>query len=181
MVLGAWLAALGVIVALGVLGERTPDGGVVAVASDTPGRTAPAASPRAPVDGSSIVLEHPYREGAIVRPTDLVVTGYLRRGVGPVRVIVETSRNKPLAVQQIEATTGTARTALPRFTATMPVGDRHEGERLIIHVISYDPDGLPIDVLRRRVIIGPHEPWVIGDDGLMGGLAFPSATPRPQP
>ena len=181
MVLGAWLAGLAVVVGLGVLGDRTPDGGVVAVASPTPRGTAPDAPSRPPVDGSSIVLEHPYREGAIVRPTDLVVTGYLRQGVGPVRVIVETSRNKPLAVEQIDATTGTARTARPRFTATMPVGDRHEGERLIIHVISYDPDGLPIDVLRRRVIIGPQEPWVIGEDGLMGGLAFPSATPPRQP
>jgi hypothetical protein len=145
----------------------------IAAATPASGTPAPARAERA----STIVIEHPHREGAIVRPTDLVVVGHLRDGTGPVRVIVETSRNKPLAMQQVEPTPGTGVDAPRRFAATMAVGDRREGERLIIHVIAYDAAGVPVEVLRRRVVVGPHEPWVIGEDGLMGGIAFPSSAP----
>jgi hypothetical protein len=153
--------------------ERDP----FAQASPASGTPAPTRTERA----STIVIEHPHREGAIVRPTDLVVVGHLRDGAGPVRVIVETSRNKPLAMQEVEPTPGTGADAPRRFAATMAVGDRREGERLIIHVIAYDAAGVPVEVLRRRVVVGPDEPWIIGEDGLMGGIAFPSSGPSEPP
>ena len=117
----------------------------------------------------------------MIRPSDLTVAGYLRDGGGPVRVIVETSRNKPLAVRQVETTRGGPLAGRARFAVTLPVGDRLEGERLIIHVIAYDQGGVPVEVLRRRVVIGTDETRPIGEDGLMGRIAFPSPAPGSTP
>lgn len=106
---------------------------------------------------------------------ELVVAGYLLREASHLRVIVETSRNKPIAVEAV-ALLGTQRPEDPMspFAVTLPLADPPEGERLIIHVIVYDRDGLPSDVLRRRVLIGPRVPRIIGEDGLMGGLVLPA-------
>lgn len=171
----AWAGGLVAVVAIAALGrgDGSPDAATGPLPMASPTLAADAARP-SPV----IVLEQPSREGLLIRPTDLLVSGHLRAGSGPVRVLVETARNKPMAVRLSEPSGEPSAASGPtRFAFTIPLVDPREGERLIIHVIAYDEAGMPVEAVRRRVVIGPHEPGVFGEDGLMGGLPFPSDRP----
>jgi hypothetical protein len=43
---------------------------------------------------------------------------------------------------------------------------------MTIQVIAYDRHGIPLDVIRREVILGPVTRRVVGADGLLGGIAI---------
>jgi hypothetical protein len=172
----AWAGGLAAVVAIAALGQG--EDRTEAVTGILPA-TSPTGAADVARPSPVIVLEQPSREGLLIRPTDLLVSGHLREGSGPVRLLVETARNKPIAVRLSEPSDPPSSGAggSTRFAFTVPLVDPREGERLIIHVIAYDGDGVPIEAVRRRVVVGPHEPGVFGEDGLMGGIPFPSDRP----
>jgi hypothetical protein len=43
---------------------------------------------------------------------------------------------------------------------------------MTIQVVAYDRHGVPLDVVRREVILAPVARRVVGADGLLGGIAI---------
>lgn len=99
----------------------------------------------------------------------LVVRGLVPAGTGPLRISLESRGGKALRIETVEP--------MPRlgqqpqaFAIELPVGGPRPGGILTVQVVAYDDDGVPIDGIRRRVVLGPIERTVGGEDGLMGGL-----------
>ena len=105
---------------------------------------------------------------------ELVVRGFLRGGSGPVQVVVESSGGKAIAIRTVGPTTvgRPANDPAPPFLTRFPISNPRPGGEMTIQVIAYDPDGLPVDVVRRRFVIGAIAVREIGEDGLMGGIVF---------
>lgn len=112
-----------------------------------------------------IELQEPAAAGSIVTTPDLVIRGYLRERGGPVRVLLESSGGKPMLTRTLSPA--------PWFVVNLPLSNPRPGGEMTVSVIAYDLDGIPIDVVRRRVVIGAIAEREIGEDGLMGGLVFP--------
>lgn len=112
-----------------------------------------------------IELQEPAAAGTVVTTPDLVIRGYLLEGGGPVRVVLESSGGKPMLTRTLSPS--------PWFVVNLPLSNPRPGGEMTVSVIAYDLDGIPIDVVRRRVVIGAIAEREIGEDGLMGGIVFP--------
>jgi hypothetical protein len=120
------------------------------------------------------VLRQPLSDDAIVTTRDVVVSGYLTSGMGPVRVGLASRNGKALAFRTVEPTViGRVKgDSNPTFLVTLPLAGPRDGGTMTIQVVAYDEHGLPLDVVRRQVIVGPVIRRVVGADGLLGGIAI---------
>jgi hypothetical protein len=60
----------------------------------------------------------------------------------------------------------------PTFLVTLPLVGPRDGGTMTLQVVAYDGHGLPLDVVRRQIVIGPVIRRVVGADGLLGGIAI---------
>lgn len=160
-----WLVGLGVVAGVGALGESE-----IAPPSEAPSLAVVARPSPATIDtpepiAGVIELQEPAAAGSVVTTPDLVIRGYLRERGGPVRVLLESSGGKPMLTRTLSPS--------PWFVVNLPLSNPRPGGELTVQVIAYDLDGIPIDVVRRRVVIGAIAEREIGEDGLMGEIVFP--------
>lgn len=147
----------------------TPAAPTAAVGAASTGANAGLAPPE-PV----IVLRDPPANDAVVTTQDLVVSGYLTTGMGPVRVGLASRNGKALAFRTVEPTViGRVNgDSSPTFLVALPLLGPRDGSPMTVQVIAYDRHGIPLDVVRRQVVIGPVGRRVVGADGLLGGIAI---------
>jgi hypothetical protein len=121
------------------------------------------------LSGRILVLQQPPRDGAVVTTRDLVVRGLVAAGTGPVRVGLASANGKALAFETVEppATGGSTARA---FDVGLPLGNPRPGGTMVIQVIAYGADGVPVDVVRREFVVGPVLRTVGGEDGIIGGI-----------
>ncbi|MEX2184801.1 MAG: hypothetical protein WEC14_10165 [Chloroflexota bacterium] len=176
----AWLVVLGGAVAVARSGADDGVGQLTApsaVAEVPPARPTAAPSPAAssPLEDSVLVLQVPRPAGGAITTHDLVVSGYLVDGTGPVSAIITTSEGERIAARTVGPLTigRPDDDPNPRFLITVPLGDQRPVGEVRLRVVVYDIDGVPVEVVRRRVVIGPLERREIGEDGLVGGIVFP--------
>lgn len=112
-----------------------------------------------------IELQEPAAAGSVVTTQDLVIRGYLREQGGPIRVLLESSGGKPMVNRMFSPS--------PWFVVNLPLSNPRPGGEVTLWIIAYDLDGIPIDVVRRHVVMGAIAEREIGEDGLMGGIVFP--------
>ncbi len=79
------------------------------------------------------------------------------------------ANGKALAFETVEppATRGSTARA---FDVGLPLGNPRPGGTMVIQVIAYGPDGVPVDVVRRQFVVGPVLRTVGGEDGIIGGI-----------
>lgn len=145
----------------------------------------PAPSAPPPSTSPLIILEHPAVDLEVITTRDLVVRGHLDGGTGPVRVALDVGSARPLAVKTVGPMTvpwDDDRDLRPSFTVTLPIAGPRPGGTMVVQVVAYDFEGVPQDVLRRRVRIGSigAPEWSrdgrrertrrLGDDGLVGAI-----------
>ena len=158
----------GVLGGLGDGDDTGPEDPAASSAAVTdPSGPAPAASPDSV--GRVIRLWVPAYDGAVVTTRALVVSGTVSAGTGPVRIGLGSGSGKALAFETIEppAERGDRPHA---FAVELPAGGPRPGGTMTVQVIAYDDSGIPIDVVRRQVVLGPIERTVGGEDGVMGAL-----------
>jgi hypothetical protein len=121
-----------------------------------------------------IVLRDPPANDAIITTRDVVVSGYLTSGMGPVRVGLASRNGKALAFRTVEPTVigRVEGDSNPTFLVTLPLAGPRDGGTMTLQVVAYDRLGLPLDVVRRQIVIGPVIRRVVGADGLLGGIAI---------
>jgi hypothetical protein len=185
-VAAAWLGALVIVAGVAVMGGQNGDAtrevasrpsatdqgpAQAAVQAATAGATA--TTTQAPPE-RVIVLRDPPMDDALVTTHDLVVSGYLTSGMGPVRVGLASRNGKALAFRTVEPTViGRVNgDSSPSFLVALPLVGPRDGSPMTIQVIAYDRHGIPLDVIRREVILGPVTRRVVGADGLLGGIAI---------
>lgn len=131
-----------------------------------------------------VVVLSPAVQGAVITTRELIVRGYVRSSAGPVKIVVESSGSKVVAVRTVQPR-GASSASDPgdrsHFSATFPLSNPRPGGRMVVQVIAYDMTGMPLDSLRRRITIGafidpgtaglPGRP-ALGEDGLIGGIPF---------
>jgi hypothetical protein len=149
----------------------TSERATVAVASPEPPATAVTPAPQAE---RVLVLREPREGRAIITTRDLVVSGYLTSGTGPIRVGLASRNGKALAFRSVEPTVigRPAGDSNPSFVVALPLSGPRDGSPITIQVVAYDRHGVPLDVVRREVILGPVARRVVGADGLLGGIAI---------
>jgi hypothetical protein len=183
-VAAAWLGALVIVAGVAVMGGQNGDAtrevasrpsatdqGPAQAAASTGATTA--ATTQAPPE-RVIVLRDPPVNDALITTHDLVVSGYLTSGMGPVRVGLASRNGKALAFRTVEPTViGRVNgDSSPSFLVALPLVGPRDGSPMTIQVIAYDRHGIPLDVIRREVILGPVTRRVVGADGLLGGIAI---------
>lgn len=146
----AWVIGLVVIVGLAALGRAPAPGSAapgiaVAMASVTPSATAGRAR--------SVMLDQPAQRGEVVTTLELVVRGRVAADVGLVRIMLESSGGKAIATQSIDPT-GYARGGKIPYEATFRLDKPRPGGSIVVYVVAIDTDGLPLDAVRRRIVLG---------------------------
>jgi hypothetical protein len=186
LVAAAWLGALVIVAGVAVMGglngdatrevasrPSATDQGPAHAAAQAATAGATATTTQAPPE-RVIVLRDPPMDHALITTHDLVVSGYLTSGMGPVRVGLASRNGKALAFRTVEPTViGRVNgDSSPSFLVALPLVGPRDGSPMIIQVIAYDRHGIPLDVIRREVILGPVTRRVVGADGLLGGIAI---------
>lgn len=88
-----------------------------------------------------------------MRTRQLVVHGRVREGIGEVRLSLETRRGQVLATERLDPT-GLPRLGMIPFVTTFELSNPRPGGSMILFVVAVDPDGVPIDAVRRRFVVG---------------------------
>ena len=140
-----------------------------------------------------VVILSPADQNAVITTRELMVEGYVRSGAGPVKIVIESSGSKVVAVRTVQprgASSVTDAGDRSHFSATFPLSNPRPGGRMVVQVIAYDLSGMPLDSLRRRITIGafvdpgpaglPGRP-ALGEDGLIGGIPFDTDRPPASP
>jgi hypothetical protein len=182
-VAAAWLGVLVIVAGLAVMGGQDSD--ATREVASRPSATDQGPAPGAASAGATaattqappervIVLRDPPMDDALITTHDLVVSGYLTSGMGPVRVGLASRNGKALAFRTVEPTViGRVHgDSSPSFLVALPLIGPRDGSPMTIQVIAYDRHGIPLDVIRREVILGPVTRRVVGADGLLGGIAI---------
>ena len=108
----------------------------------------------------------------LITSEDLVVRGSATTDVDRIAIILE-SIGTPATGTKLLSITSVA--PGPGFNVTLPIPVGRDSTPMTVRVIAYDAAGIPVDVVGRRVIIGPRTPRTIGGDGLVGGIVFDSS------
>ena len=143
----AWVVGLGVLVGFATLGGQAAP----SIESRAAAVAAPSAS-AAPTQ-RQIALDQPARRGEVITTRELIVRGRVARGVGGVRIMLESSNGKPLAIAAVDPTGFGHGGWIPfesRFRLTTP----RPGGEMLLFLVAVDGDGIPIDAIRRRFTIG---------------------------
>jgi hypothetical protein len=134
------------------------------------------------IPAAVILLEFPRGAHPVITSRDVLVSGRVRDGTGPVVVMLESRAPERLITVTVNPK------HLPdhrdsshssAFIATLPLPDPRPTGPAVVHVISFDPGGTATDILLRTIQIGPFLDPTYGDgaarpptgeDGLMGGI-----------
>lgn len=143
----------------------------LALGPSAPASASPTPAVGSRLDGGVIVLRRPWVGGGPVRSRDLVVSGHLVAGTGPVSAIVSTATGERIAARTVGPLTvgRPSDDPNPVFMMTVPLGDPRPSGELQLRVVAYDLAGRPVDVVRRWIVVGPLVRRAIGEDGLVGG------------
>lgn len=164
-----WLAGLGAVVAIGVLGRVAgpADGGnrgaIVTFDPPPPIRAAaPQARPQAPPAAAPmpdlIVLASPAESNLTITTRELRVRGYVAADAASVRITLEARGNR--VIDDTTVTPATAPSGRPRadsarsFTVTFGLPNPRPNGRMIVQVVALDRDGRLLDVIRRPIRVG---------------------------
>ena len=98
-------------------------------------------------------LDEPSRSGVVVTTQELIVRGRVAQDVGEVRIMLESSGGKPIASSAIDPT-GHPRAGFVPFEARFRLSKPRPGGTMVLFVVAVDPDGIPIDGVRRRFTVG---------------------------
>ena len=143
----AWVVGLCGLVGFGALGGQTAPRGDPAALEIAPSSVSPAPIQR------QIALDQPARRGEVITTRELIVRGRVARSAGQVRIMLESSNGKPLAIAAVDPTGYGHGGWIPfesRFRISMP----RPGGDMLVFVVALDSDGIPIDAMRRRFKVG---------------------------
>ncbi len=147
MAAAAWVAGLGTVVGIALLGTAGPG---VPAPSPTAAAVAPA-EPRATPE-RSIRMDQPTRRDEVVRTREIVVRGQVAKGVSQVWITLE-SGGRPIGTETIDPI-GMPRNDLIPFETRFTVDRPRPAGPLFVMVVAIDADGFPIDAVRRRFMLG---------------------------
>ena len=180
----AWVVGLGGLVGFGALGGQAApsrDRARVAVTSPSPSA--------APIQ-RQIALDQPARRGEVITTRELIVRGRVARSAGQVRIMLESSNGKPMAIAAVDPT-GFGHGGWIPFESRFRISTPRPGGDMLVFVVALDADGIPIDAVRRRFTVGaiveiparigqpdprPEPRRARGEDGIMGGIPFGTNT-----
>lgn len=128
------------------LGDRTS-----AEAKPEPSAT-PSAVASAVVPDRSVRIDRPARPDEVVRTREIVVRGQVTKGVSQVWITLE-SGGRPIATRSIDPT-GMPRNNLVPFETRFRVDRPRPAGPLFVMVVAIGSDGVPIDAMRRRFMLG---------------------------
>lgn len=137
----------------------------------------------------AVVVTLPARSGDEITTRQLIITGYVVGASAPLRISLEARGNREIDSVVITPTRsrGLSRPQRAgRFDIAFDIPNPRPNGTMVVQVAVLDPDGLPIDVVRRRVRIGTildgtvavatvrpaRRTRTLGEDGLMGRLVF---------
>jgi hypothetical protein len=140
----AWVAVVAGVAGAAVLG---------APMSQAPAPTNEVAS-SAPSTASArpVQVDQPARQGDVVTTRDIIVRGQVAEGVAQVWITLE-SGGRPIATETIDPI-GMPRNALIPFETRFKVHRPRPAGPLFVMVVAIDADGVPIDAMRRRFMLG---------------------------
>ena len=147
MAVAAWVVGLGTVVVIALLGAASPS-------DSRPVPTAAAIAsvkPRATTE-RSIRIDQPAQRDEVVRTREIVVRGQVREGVSQVWITLE-SGGRPIATGSLDPT-GMPRNNLIPFETRFTVDRPRPAGPLFVMVVAIDADGVPIDAMRRRFMLG---------------------------
>lgn len=164
----AWLAGLGAVVALGVLGRVAGPADVAnrgaIVTFDPPPAIRVAVAPEAVAPAAPmpdlVVLASPAEPNLTITTRELRVRGHVAAGAASVRITLEARGNRVIDdVTVVLATaSGRAGRAQPgtprRFSASFGLPNPRPNGRMIVQVAALDRDGRLLDVIRRPFRVG---------------------------
>jgi hypothetical protein len=148
------VAALGLIVGIALLGggERGERGPAALAVVPSPAATGRVAAPPG-TRTRALQLDEPSRSGVVVTTQELIVRGRVAQDAGEVRIMLESSGGKPIASSAIDPT-GHPRAGFVPFEARFQLSKPRPGGTMVLFVVAVDPDGIPIDGVRRRFTVG---------------------------
>lgn len=169
LVVAGWAIALCGLVgmaAIGRLAAPAPElrSAVIAFAlpveSAVPVESSPPARAASVVAGPEIlVLSSPAEANMTITTRELMVQGFLRAGTGRVQVTLEARGNRVIDAATVKPRLdywqppGVDR--LARFEVRFGLPNPRPNGRMIVQVAAYDTAGNLLDVVRRRIQVGP--------------------------
>jgi hypothetical protein len=138
---------LGAVVGLAILGAGGVDEGATAEVE----RPTASIAVSAPVVERSLRLDQPARRDELVTTPEIIVRGHAGTGAARVRITLESRGGKILATHWIDRTGSSPE--LP-FEARFEVTTIRPAGVMWVTATALDPDGIPIDALRRRFQLG---------------------------
>ena len=138
-------------------------------------------TPRAADATPVLRVDAPSRVGAIITTPGLVVRGSRIGPSGPLRVTVESSGAKLVASEMLPASG-----AGGAFQVEFPLSNPRPGGSMVVQVVAFAPNGIPLEVVRIPVEIGAVAEGApravgrtaagpLGEDGIIGGIVFGNA------
>jgi hypothetical protein len=177
VVVGAWIALLGVVVGAGVLGRggepRAPDGAGpsarTAVDASAPAGSlvarAFASAVAPPIMPERLTMTIPAARNVTVTSAAVDIAGTLDGEPGRVVVTLESRGSQLLDSRTVLVRDG-------RFHAAFDLPNPRPGGRMFVSVVLLAADGTPLEAIRRPIVSGPLTPRSLGADGLVGGIVF---------
>jgi hypothetical protein len=141
-----WIAAVAAVAGAAALGDRTT-AEAVPEPSARPSAVAPSVVP-----DRSVRIVRPARPDEVVRTREIVVRGQVAKGVSQVWITLEAG-GRPIATRSIDPT-GMPRNNLVPFETRFTVDRPRPAGPLFVMVVAIGTDGVPIDAMRRRFMLG---------------------------
>jgi hypothetical protein len=167
VVVGAWIALLGLVVGAGVLGRGGEEpmratGDASARPDQAQAHVLPASRPRR---SERLAMTVPAARNVSVTTKAVDVAGTLDGGAGRVVVTLESRGSQLLDSRVLSVVDG-------RFHASFDLPNPRPGGRMFVSAVLLAPDGVPLEAIRRPIVSGPLSPRTLGEDGLVGGIVF---------
>ena len=138
---------LGAVVAVALLGAASPAAPVPTPSAAAIARDQPRVTPE-----RSIRMDQPARRDEVVTTREIVVRGQVTKRVSEVRITLE-SGGRPIASGTIDPI-GMPRNDMIPFETRFTVDRPRPAGPLFVMVVAIDADGVPIDAMRRRFMLG---------------------------
>ena len=98
-------------------------------------------------------VDRPARRDDVVATPELIVQGRVSSSVDEVWVALESTGGKPLAVRTLDAS-GRTQDGTVAFESRISLSMPRPAGSLILMVVAVGTDGVPIEAIRRRFLLG---------------------------